>query len=152
MWNTFTGEKNPLIFLLDKQKGCRWLLFLHGSIVVCNFARGGKFDGMLSESFWKGGHKAGESRAPQWWAVTEKSMITTPWPTWRLSYLPCLEADSWPMRWKWRSYRFTLQCLLSSATMKNTNGPLHPIIFSIEKENILRFGLGAASDYRRHSS
>lgn len=72
------GEKNPLIFLLDKQKGCRWLLFLHASIVVCIFARGGKFDGMLSESFWKGGHKAGKSGASQWWAVTEKSMITTP--------------------------------------------------------------------------
>ena len=36
--------------------------------------------------------------------------------------------------------------------MKTINGPLQKIIFSIEKENILRFGLGAASDSLHHYS
>lgn len=64
---THSLKKNPLIFLLHKQKGCGWLLFLHVSTVVCNFAHGRKVDGMLPECFWKGAHNAGKSRVSQWW-------------------------------------------------------------------------------------
>ena len=53
VWNTLIEKKNPLIFLLRKQKGRGGLLFLHVSI-VSNCARGGKRNGILSECFWQG--------------------------------------------------------------------------------------------------
>lgn len=157
MWNTFIEKKNPLIFFLYKRKGWGQLLFLHVSIVVCNFAHGGKFDGRLSECFWKGDHSRGRGRVSQWWWEAKyKSTITTPDLLVGHQYLPYHEADSGPgpsttfCRWKCRSYTFTSQCLLSSAIIKNINGPLLKVELSIEIGNIMRFGWGAVSDYLHH--